>query len=326
MKKIIEFIKPYGRIVQAIHGFLYDFLRFYLYSAWRANMQDSIVRNYNAVKIYHALEKSMSFQQRKRGSGWSAAQLLLLLLKKAKLSNKWGFHDKKAISILSDFIKVENENPQAKIVEEELRKLELESTHSNESTREHSLENFRQGILENPEKFFWSRHSLREFRCECVPENLIHKAISLASKTPSVCNRQPWHVYYTSEKEVIQDALKYQNGNRGFGDKVPHLLIITSDLRAFMSSAERYQHWIDGGMFAMSMVYAFHSLGIASCCLNWSQFPGTDNAFHKNFEIEPHHAIIMMVAFGWPNQANKVCESARRPIDSFYTILKKKGR
>ena len=52
------------------------------------------------------------------------------------------------------------------------------------------------------------------------------------------------------------------------------LLIIAMDLKAFVPAHERYQHWIDGGMFSMSIIYALHSLGLSSCCLNWSKLGG----------------------------------------------------
>ena len=84
-------------------------------------------------------------------------------------------------------------------------------------------------------------------------------------KSPSACNRQAWHVYHSDSDEVKLAVLKEQSGNKGFGDKIPNLLIVASDLKAFMPAEERYQHWIDGGMFSMSLVYAFHSLGVASC-------------------------------------------------------------
>jgi len=47
-------LKRYGRIVISGIGFLYDYLRFIKYSAWNANMNDEITRNYHAFKIYHA--------------------------------------------------------------------------------------------------------------------------------------------------------------------------------------------------------------------------------------------------------------------------------
>src|SRR3546814_1994141 len=75
----------------------------------------------------------------------------------------------------------------------------------------------------------------------------------------------------SSDLEIIDRALSLQNGNRGFGHEIPCLLILCTDLSAFDTAGERYQHWIDGGMFSMSLVWALHALGYSSCCLNWSK-------------------------------------------------------
>ena len=148
----------------------------------------------------------------------------------------------------------------------------------------------------------------------------------LAMKTPSVCNRQAWHVYHSDESDVIKEALSYQQGNKGFSENIPNLMVITTDLKAFMSGQEHYQHWIDGGLFSMSIVYALHSLGISSCCLNWSQSPKNDKKLRGSIKIKPNHTVMMMLAVGYPDDNNKVCVSARRPLNEVFTKLDKKNK
>jgi len=120
-------------------------------------------------------------------------------------------------------------------------------------------------------EFFASRYSIRDFSEEPVADSLVRQAVELAKKTPSVCNRQAWRVYALSKKEEIQAALSHQNGNSGFNEKIHKLLIVVCDIEAFAGSEERYQQWIDGGMFSMSLIYALHSLGLGTCALNWSR-------------------------------------------------------
>ncbi|MCI5137819.1 MAG: hypothetical protein D3922_05260, partial [Candidatus Electrothrix sp. AR1] len=98
-------------------------------------------------------------------------------------------------------------------------------------------------------------------------------------------------------------------------------IVVTIDLKAFFGGNEHYQHWIEGGLFSMSMMYAFHSLGVATCALNWSQFPEKDKALRKIVNIQPYHTIILMLAVGYPNQLNKVCCSARKSVDDIHSTL-----
>ena len=321
--KLIPKLKTYGRLLMGIHGFLYDYIRFAKFSAWKAEMSDPEIRNYHVVKIYHALEKSMSFKNRNLKSGWSAAFLLIGCLKKAKVSGNLRFHDRAGVDVLRRFINLpgNKDTSDAKVLLEEIEFLEFpEEKH--QGIKSLGIKEFHKGILGSPENFFFSRFSLREFKGDVVPKEVIEKAISLAIKTPSVCNRQPWHVYHTETREVIDTALGLQSGNRGFGHLVSNLIIITVDLKAFMSGTEHFQHWIEGGLFSMSLIYAFHSIGIASCCLNWSQSPQNDKKLREKINIENNHTVIMMLAFGYPKNENTVCVSARRPVKQFYSKLK----
>jgi nitroreductase len=179
-------------------------------------------------------------------------------------------------------------------------------------------------MLPDPEAFFLSRYSLREFEDEKVPHEVIVRAVGLANKTPSVCNRQAWKVYHTSDNEVRDIVLKYQSGNRPFGQHIPNLMVISVDLKAFFFGQEHYQHWIEGGLFSMSLIYALHSLGVASCPLNWSQTPNKDRQLRRLVGIEPHYTIIMALAVGYPRSANKVCVSARKPISEVLLELEKR--
>jgi nitroreductase len=113
----------------------------------------------------------------------------------------------------------------------------------------------------------------------------------------------------------VRDALKIQGGAAGFADQIPTVLVISTELCNFQSEGERYQGWIDGGLFAMSVIYALHSLGLVTCCLNWSKNEKVDLEFKARFEIPGSESIIMLLSVGHPIDRFKVAESWRRPLD-----------
>lgn len=159
-----------------------------------------------------------------------------------------------------------------------------------------------------------SRHSVREFVAHRVPETEIEAAVGLAQRTPSVCNRQSWRVHVFSTAEDKQRILHYQNGNAGFGHLADRVLLLTADLRTFVSSGERNQAFTDGGMFAMSLIYALHARGIASCPLNLSLSFSADRALHQAAGIPAWETPIMMVAIGYPPPQLRVAVSARQAM------------
>ena len=318
-------VKPLGRLMLSMFGFMYDFNRYRKYSGFKCDYRDPSVRNYYVAKVYHSLEKSMSFKNRKLGSGWKDVALLCDVLEAAFKEGRLGFHDFVGFEILDSFIKLGGAPDEVQL----LRAQDLVANFlaSNDflevpsGSIKLSKEDIFKGRLENPENFFFTRYSLREYSEEPVSDEIISRAIKLAMKTPSACNRQPWHVYQISEREKIDIALSFQSGNRGFGHKVPMLLLITMDLKAFVPAQERYQHWIDGGMFSMSIIYALPSLGLSSCCLNWSKLGGEDLKLRRALNLDSEHTVMMMLAVGHPDDDNNLCVSPRRPLNEVITKL-----
>lgn len=168
--------------------------------------------------------------------------------------------------------------------------------------------------------FAHSRHSLRQFSEKPVNPAAIEAAVRAAGRTPSVCNRQSAKAYHIADTALRRQLLDVQGGNRGFGGDIADLLIVTSELRNFVSAAERYQCWIDGGLFAMSLVYALHAQGLGTCMLNWSVDPSRDMAARRLMNLPPTENIIVYIAVGHYPENFTVAASARLESDLLVRI------
>jgi nitroreductase len=113
----------------------------------------------------------------------------------------------------------------------------------------------------------------------------------------------------------MRAVLEHQNGNRGFGDTAQRILVVTCDYRAFASCTERNEAFVDGGMFAMSLVYALHALELGFCCLNLCQQNRTGRALRRVGNIPDHEALIMVIAVGHLPDALHVARSERRAVE-----------
>ena len=142
----------------------------------------------------------------------------------------------------------------------------------------------------------------------------IADAVKLAQKTPSVCNRQAWKVHVFDDPAAMRSLLEIQAGNRGFGEHASAVLVVTCDLQCFVEVAERYQAWIDGGMFCMSLCLALHAAGYGACCLNWSKEPADDRRLRAAAPIADAEQVIMLIAIGTLPERLDVAASPRRPL------------
>lgn len=313
VKQLKETLRPYRDFLVSVHGFIYDLLRYLRHSGYKGYLLDGEKRDFRAVKIYHRLEKSLSFRNRRSGAGASAAHDLIDLMSARPADSPFGFQEKVAFSVLDSYL---DQSPEIRETTT-FRDFQRQPEPRLGGTLSLSPADLQRGTLKDPEEFFLTRHSLRDFSNTSVEMGVIKRAIELALKTPSVCNRQAWHVYYAHTREAIDRSLSFQNGNSGFGHEIQTLLIVTINLKAFDTAGERNQGWVDGGMFAMSIIYALHSLGVGSCCLNWSKTPSDDRRMRKAVPIAKHHSIVMMIGVGYPKDQVKVCASPRRPVDTF---------
>jgi nitroreductase len=169
------------------------------------------------------------------------------------------------------------------------------------------------GIAE-PERFFESRHSVRNFRADPVDDQVIERALALAAHTPSVCNRSPWSVRFYREAAERRQLLSLQTGNSGFGESAPLLALVSADLRMFSGPGERNQAWIDGGLFAMSLVYAFHALGVDTCMLNLSITNERADRIRSLASFDPSEVPVVMIAVGYGSEQHRRARSPRRPV------------
>jgi nitroreductase len=162
--------------------------------------------------------------------------------------------------------------------------------------------------------FAASRHSIRQFTSDPVDFTLIEAAVSMALATPSVCNRQAWRVYAYSDAELKMRILSQQTGNRGFGELIAVLLVVACDLQCFSDARERNQAWADGGMFAMTLTLALHSLGLGTCCLNWCISGKAGPAALTSCGIPESDAVVMLIGVGHVPKRFHVARSKRKPL------------
>jgi len=143
-----------------------------------------------------------------------------------------------------------------------------------------------------------SRYSVRQFLPTRIDEEAVHQAMAIASKSPSVCNRQGFRVHEIRDAQRIREALLIQGGSSGFLEAVPLLLVVSTKAPVFFGLYERNQPFVDGGLYAMSLMLAFHYLGWATCPLNWCASPGKDRHFRRAFSFPDDELIVMFLAVG----------------------------
>ncbi|MBU3004339.1 nitroreductase family protein [Paraglaciecola arctica] len=317
-------VKIKNHLVLINHA-LYDLGRFIKYSSINAYNEDAIITW--LMQDSHRIEKGLSLRNPKKGFG---KDVLVRIFKNIQLAKNF---DKNLMSESVDYAIF------ALDLYFDYHKDSLDLIAPKLVEAFQSLENKKNAISSNSEhvskdinEYFgdykfddlcFDRASVRQFDLsKNISKEELEALIKPVIKTPSVCNRQHCKVKIITERNLVLDLLKLQNGNRGFTEDIPALAIVTSDISFFVKPEERNQAFVDGGMFAMSLLYSMQNKGFVACPLNWSANIKNDKALYKFNILENKESVIMFIAFGRPLNTILFAKSPRKSLNNFYQYYK----
>ncbi len=164
--------------------------------------------------------------------------------------------------------------------------------------------------------FVRNRHSIRNFTGKPIDVELLNRALEIAAYTPSACNRQPWGNHIFLDKQKIDQILDFQTGARQFKDDITCVILITSKYSSFFGG-EYHQPYVNGGMYAMNLIFALHSLGLGTTPLNMG-FPAKKlKGLKKICNIQDNEAPIVLIGVGEIAEELSIATSSRFNFDEY---------
>lgn len=163
--------------------------------------------------------------------------------------------------------------------------------------------------------FSCSRHSMRHFGGKVDIEQ-IKKAVNLAKNAPSACNKQPVRIYVVSDKQMVSNILEMQQGNRGFGQDIDKVIIITTQYTGCTRFSERYMPFMDAGIFTMNLLYSLHFYHIGAIPLVWLSTKERDNKLRDKVNIPQNEVPAIVIGLGDVTDTIICAQSPRIDLDS----------
>ena len=166
----------------------------------------------------------------------------------------------------------------------------------------------------NLKKIAEQRHSIRDFSEEHVPIEQLRKAIIVAQRAPSACNRQGVRAYVITGKH--KDCLKgWLEGTGGFSDAVDKYILITGKLSSYRRD-EPFQYIVSASIFAGYLTLALQSQGIGSCIIQRSVLYNKKwTEVAKSLCIPGDEQAVLMIGIGMPKKEYAVPISWRLQYD-----------
>lgn len=330
-KKITHMLKRVLKQIRRRHAIKKAFLGDYRsYCRWEYNNPDNRCREAmeaRMLRLSHVLEKGMSLSAPKPGFGVAKAEELITQVRQYhEQTDPEGISSvaRNAVGVLGAYLRFHSQRGfTPKTIEDGYHALlalypESGETYGIEDTTSLAMMEAAHGTL--PE-VMESRHSVRQFRQQPVSSEDVKKAVALAMRAPSACNRQSCKAYFYQDPRINEEIGKLIPGNSGFSQDVPNYIVITGSQSAFYDAFERNQVYIDGGLFTMALVEALHYYGIGSCILQNGEIEER-NALYKEIcgNIAANEKIILFIAVGYYPERFSYALSHRKNIEDVLKI------
>lgn len=163
-----------------------------------------------------------------------------------------------------------------------------------------------------------NRYAIRDFGKKHVDIEQIERALKLAEKTPSACNRQPWRIYVFSGK-LKDKMLELQKGSRGFWDDIQYAILICGEIRCY-NTEETNLLYVDGGLYGMNLMYALSYVGLATIPLTMGRRQSDLISIKNAMDIPQNEEPVLVIGVGSFKDEMKVAVSKRYSYKEYTKI------
>ena len=140
-----------------------------------------------------------------------------------------------------------------------------------------------------------ARRSIRRYKAENVPDDVVTIIMDCGRWAPSASNRQPWKFIIIRDMEVRKKlAVAFPAGS--FVADAPVAIAVVIDPTASNHPIE------DGANATENMLLAAHALGLGACWIG-SYGHANENVARKALGIPAGHRLLSVIAIGYPAES-----------------------
>ena len=169
------------------------------------------------------------------------------------------------------------------------------------------------------QRLIQTRRSVRRFKSDPVPREMLIQCVEAARLAPSAENVQPWRFVIVDDPQLKDELAKkafsgIYSATR-WASKAPVLVVILAELDILANRLGKqitglHYYLIDIGIGGEHFVLQAHELGLGSCWIGWFSQKGVRKALNVPRKYKP----VLMLAVGFPDVV-KFKEKKRRTLD-----------
>ncbi len=303
--------------------FKYDRKHFSKYYINKLNSKEKI--EYSLLLLTHQIEKGLSANSKRRFGKDKICNIINLLKKYLSITSEKSYAFNLSMSCLEEYLKQYEDcgwiNTEEYILVNQFLQKNISYDKINFGVFEFTTEDLEYATNIDYLKFLDSRHSIRDFDSRELLLSDISKAVDIALRTPTACNRQMCKIYFVKNTEKKELIKKYAQGLSLFELNNINYFLITFDNSAFRMVGERNQGYFNAGLIATNFINALHSLGIGTCFIQFGNSYKEEKIIKNELNIPDRERIAIIITAGYYKNNNKALYSTRKDINDIYIII-----
>ena len=136
-----------------------------------------------------------------------------------------------------------------------------------------------------------SRHSIRKYRAEPVPDTVIADCIECARHAPTAMNTQPWLFGIVTDRAMLQEIARITDHGKFIADAAACFTV-------FGEKKEKY-YLEDCCAATENLILALQAYGVGSCWVAGEK-KGYADDIRILLDVPSHYTLVSLVPAGYP--------------------------
>ena len=154
------------------------------------------------------------------------------------------------------------------------------------------------------------RRSVRKYKKDSVPEELILKILDAGRWAPSASNVQPWSFIVLKDVEVKRRVAEVTTYGRFLADAPLGIVVVIDPAVSYRSGGVE-----DGAIATQNMLLAAHALGLGTCWIG-SYNSTYEESVKEILEIPKNRRVLSIISIGYPAESPTKTRKELREIVS----------
>lgn len=163
------------------------------------------------------------------------------------------------------------------------------------------------------------RKSVREYKPDPVPVEVLDRCFEAARLAPSACNSQPWSFIAITKPAIIRELAEQAFSGiyslNSFARNAPVIVVVITERSRYTACLGGYfrgtqYNLVDVGIAVEHFILQAASEGLGTCWIGWFN----EKALHRILKIPSRKKIDIIITVGYP-VFSYIHEKKRRTLD-----------